>query len=57
MRQWFFYKIEIKTIKDAENGLLKNGFKLYLDENEDFQDFIVSPKKPFGDSPRPIYSS
>jgi hypothetical protein len=52
-----FDKIEFKTIKDAENGLLKNGFKLYLDKNKDFQDFIVSPKKSFGDSPRPIYSS
>lgn len=50
-----FDKIEFKTIEDAENELLKNGFKLYLDEN--FQDFIVSPKKPYGESPRPIYSS
>lgn len=52
-----FDKIEFKTIEDAENGLLKNGFKLYLDENENFQDFIVSPNKPYGESPRPIYSS
>ena len=52
-----FDKIEFKTIEDAENELLKNGFKLYLDENENFQDFIVPPKKPYGESPRPIYLS
>ena len=52
-----FDKIEFKTIEDAEKGLLKNGFKLYLDNNENFQDFIVPPKKPYGESPRPIYSS
>lgn len=40
-----FDKIEFKTIEDAEKGLLKNGFKLYLDNNENFQDFIVPPKK------------
>ena len=28
-----FDKIEFKTIEDAEKGLLKNGFKLYLDNN------------------------
>lgn len=49
-----FDKIEFKTIEDAENGLLKNGFKLYLDENENFENFIVPPKKPYGESPRPI---
>src|SRR5690606_36059344 len=52
-----FDKMEFNTIQEAENGLLKNGFKLYLDENENFQDFIVPPKKPYGESLRPIYSS
>lgn len=52
-----FDRIEFKTIEDAENGLFKNGFKLYLDENENFLDFIVPPKKPYGESTRPIYSS
>jgi hypothetical protein len=52
-----FDKIEFKTIEDAENGLLKNGFKLYLDENENYQDFIIPPKKPYVESPRPIYSA
>jgi hypothetical protein len=52
-----FDQIEFSTIEDAEKALLKNGFKLYLDENENFQDFIVPPKKPYGKSPRPIYSS
>lgn len=52
-----FDKIEFETIEDAENGLIENGFKLYLDEKENFQDFIVLPKKPYGESPRPINSS
>ena len=52
-----FDKIEFQTFEDAEKGLLKNGFKLYLDENENFQDFIVPPKKPYGEAARPIYSS
>jgi hypothetical protein len=52
-----FDKIKFNTIEDAENGLLKNGFKLYFDENENFQDFIIPPKKPYSESPRPIYSS
>ena len=52
-----FDKIEFQKFEDEEKGLLKNCFKLYLDENENFQDFIVPPKKPYGEAPRPIYSS
>jgi hypothetical protein len=52
-----FDQIEFNTQEDAERALLKNGFKLYLDENENFQDFITPPKKPYGKSPRPVYSS
>jgi hypothetical protein len=52
-----FDKIEFESIEDAENGLLKNGFKLYLDKNENFQDFMKPPKKPYGQSIRQIYSS
>lgn len=52
-----FDKIEFKKIEEAELALRKNGFKLYLNENENYSDFIVPPKKPYGESPRPIYSS
>lgn len=52
-----FDKIEFNSTDKAKKALLKNGFKLYLDENENFTDFIVPPIKPFGESPRPIYSS
>ena len=52
-----FDKIEFDQVRDAEKALEKNGFKLYLDENENFTEFIVPPKKPYGESPRPIYSS
>lgn len=52
-----FDKIDFENIEEAEKALLNNGFKLYLDEEENFTQFIVPPKKPFGESPRPIYSS
>ena len=52
-----FDTIEFDTLNEAEEALLNNGFKLYLDENENFTDFIAPPKKPYGESPRPIYSS
>ena len=52
-----FDKIEFDTIEEAEMALARNGFKLYLDKNENFTEFIVPPKKPYGVSLRPIYSS
>jgi hypothetical protein len=52
-----FDKLEFNSVRDAEKGLLRNGFKKYLDENENFAEFIIPPKKQFFESPRNIYSS
>jgi hypothetical protein len=49
-----FDEIEFNTIDEAEKGLLKNGFKLFLDENENFQEFISPPKRPFTESSKPF---
>jgi hypothetical protein len=52
-----FDKIEFEKKEQAEIGLIKNGFKKYLDKKEVSIDFIIPPKKPFKESIRPIYSS
>ncbi len=52
-----FDKMEFDTLEQAEMGLRINGFEKYLGENENFKDFIVPPKRPFGEAIRPIYST
>lgn len=52
-----FDKIEFETKEQDEMGLIINGFKKYLDKEEEFITFIVPPKKPIKESLRPIYSS
>ena len=52
-----FDKIVFKSILEAEIALKRNGFRLYLDTNENFTEFLTPPKMPFGESIRPIYSS
>ena len=50
-------KIEFPSLEEAEKALKKNGFSLFLGENENFQDFMAPPKRPFHELPRPFYSS
>jgi len=52
-----FDQIEYSSVEVAEKALLKNGFKLYVDEEDDFKNFIAPPQKPYEVFPRPIYSS
>jgi hypothetical protein len=49
--------IEYEKLYEAEYALKKNGFKLYLDNKENFTEFIFPPKMPFEYISRPIYSS
>jgi len=52
-----FDEMEFESIEKAEKGLLRNGFKKYLDETENFTAFMFPPKKPFDIAKRSIYSS
>ncbi len=55
-----FDTLEFESKREAEESLLKNRFKKYLDPNENFTEFLYPPQPPFEWRDHPngaIYSS
>ena len=52
-------KLEFTSILDAEEGLIRNGFRKYSDIKDKLPDFLNTPKKPYypGFNSNDIYSS